>query len=441
MYDPAAFANDIEAWEEQFWEFIDSWLLEKLYENEVGLVGTTLVNVLRTSQRTGSKILTGTVADLLRLGTFDPDDTSAWGITKGIGANALRVISVVGPAGRALGWAGRYAGLAAASKLKTIPFAEGPCAYVATNNAISLLRGQTKQIFASVDDILAAGGAPTGAWRLSIVNMPRVKAIMDAAGIYVKRLHGVNSIDDALNAARKADGPVSFNVKWVDASGNPAEHALTAMKDPWGRLKILDYFEGQAKGFKGYASIDEFEKLWNLPKGAVTFYGSSLDPVLQFSSQYIQLLKMADGAFVIAIPFVAGVRPRSPLFEGIQSVWTYLQGKLGDKAPPLPDLGTNPMDWKVTILGKPPYWYTVRQGIPRDDWLSVRAEKAYGDQLLWPLIFEATQAEERKAGTIKFVNQNKMWPGQRVFVPDISSITAERRAAARARGRDWRRVG
>ena len=95
MYDPAAFADKLEKWEEELWEVIDSWLLDKLYENEVGIVGTTLVNVLRTSQRTGSKLLTGTAADLLRLGTFDPDDTSAWGITKGLGANALRVISVI----------------------------------------------------------------------------------------------------------------------------------------------------------------------------------------------------------------------------------------------------------------------------------------------------------------------------------------------------------
>src|SRR5215204_5437262 len=102
MYDPAAFADKLEKWEEEFWEDIDSWLLEKIEENELGMVATTTINLIRTGQRTGSKILTGTAADLLRLGTFDPDDTSAWGITKGIGANALRLISVVGPAGRVI---------------------------------------------------------------------------------------------------------------------------------------------------------------------------------------------------------------------------------------------------------------------------------------------------------------------------------------------------
>src|SRR6478672_11110915 len=129
MYDPAAFADKLEKWEEDFWEVIDSWLLEKIAENELGMVATTAINVFRTSNRVGSKVLTGTVADLLRLGTFDPDDTSAWGITKGIGANALRLISVVGPAGRAVGFAGRFAGLVAASRLRGIPLATEPCTF------------------------------------------------------------------------------------------------------------------------------------------------------------------------------------------------------------------------------------------------------------------------------------------------------------------------
>jgi hypothetical protein len=440
MYDPAAFADKIEKVEAEFWEALDSWLADMLYEGQVDLVGTTLVNALRTVGATGSKVLTGTVADLLRLGTFDPDDTSAWGITKGIGANALRVISVVGPAGKALGWAARYAGLAAVTKLKDIPAVTGPCTYVAANNAVSLLRGQTKQIFASVDDIVAAGGSPAGAFRIDVANMTPVKNAMDAAGIYVKRVFGANSIDDAINVARKGEGPVSFSVQWTQSNGQTAGHALTAMKDPWGRVKILDYFENQAKGFKGYDSIDDFEKAWNLAKGAVR-YKPEGGHVLQYSSQYMQLLKLMDGAFVVAIPFVAGVRPKSQLFDAVQSVWEYFKRKLGDDSPPLPDLETNETKWTVTIPGKPPYWYTVRQGIPREDWLSVRAEKHYGDMLLWPLILEATQAEERKTGAVSFVNQNKLWVGQKIFVPDIAAISPEKKAAARTRGRDWKRVG
>lgn len=440
MYDPAAFADRLERWEEEYWEAIDSWLADKLYENEVGIVGTTLVNVLRTTQRTGSKLLTGTAADLLRLGTFDPDDTSAWGITKGLGANALRVISVIGPAGRALGWAARYAGLAAVTKLTSIPGATGPCTYVAANNAVSLLRGQTKQIFASVDDIVAAGGSPAGAFRIDVANMEPVRRAMEAGGIFVKRVFGAHSIDDALNVARKGDGPVSFSVQWTQPNGQTAGHALTAMKDAWGRVRILDYFENQAAGFRGYDSMAAFEDAWGLARGAVRFRPEG-GHVLQFSSQYIQLLKLADGAFVVAIPFVAGVRPRSALFNGIQSVWEYLKRKLGDEAPELPDLETNPSEWTVTVPGRPPYWYTVRRGIPPEDWLSVRAERHYGDFLLWPLIFEATQAEERKKGAVKFVNQNKLREGQKIFVPDISAISAEKRAAARARGRDWKRIG
>lgn len=439
MYDPAAFADKLEKWEEEFWEEIDSWLLEKIDENQVGIVATTTINVIRTGQRTGSKILTGTAADLLRLGTFDPDDTSAWGITKGIGANALRLISVVGPAGRALGFAGRYAGLVAASKLKTIPLSTEPCTFVAANNVASLLTGKTKQIFASMDDIIAHV-RPAGGWmNREVAKLQPVKAIFEKHGIFTKNVFNVNSVDDVLNVARKSDGPITFGVKWTTPNGQAVGHELTVIKDPLGRLKIMDYFEGTAKGFRGYDSFHAWAASYG-KTGTTVFLDSG--PVMHYSSQYLTALKMLDGTFVVALPFVAGVRPNGAVFDMATSLWKYLTNIFGSDVPPeLPDLVTNPSEYIVTIPGKPPYWYTVRQGVPKDDWISTRAGKAYGDMLLWPLIFEATREEERKLGPVKFVNQNKMWAGQQVFVPDISGISAEKKAAARKRGLDWKRVG
>ncbi len=437
MYDPAEFADKLEKWEENFWEVIDSWLLDKIAENDLGMVATSMINLARTSQRVGSKLLTGTAADLLRLGTFDPDDTSVWGITKGVGANALRLVSVVGPAGRAVGFAGRYAGLVAATKLTSIPGATAPCTFVAANNVITLLRGRTSQVFASLDDILRVRGANAGWFNSEVVKTAPVKAIFDKHGIFSKNVFGLQSVDDALNFARRADGPVTFGVTWTDG-GRRVGHEIAAVKDPFGKLKILDYFEGKARGFRGYDTFEEFARSFNQTGRSITF---DHGPVLQYSSQYMTALKMLDGAFVVAVPFVVGVRPNGVVFDIAQSVWNYLRRKLGDEAPPLPDLVTNPPNFTVSGPEIPPYWYTVHKGIPKEDWLSSRAGKHYGDMLLWPLIFEATQAEERKIGPVKFVNQNKMWEGQRVFVPDISGISADRRATAKERGRDWKRIG
>ena len=437
MYDPAAFADKLEKWEEEFWEVIDEWLLEMIHENELGMVATTSINLLRTGQRTGSKVLTGTVADLLRLGTFDPDDTSAWGITKAVGANALRLISVAGPAGRVATFFGRYAGLVGASKLSALGGAE-PCTFVAANNVASILTGRMKHIFASVDDIIAhANTRPALGWtNREVARLPPVQAVFEKHGIFTKNVFGAQSVDDVLRVARRSDGPVTFGVHWTE-NGASVGHELTAVKDGLGKLRILDYSRG--KYFLGYDSFDAWARSFR-QTGATVFLDNG--PVLHYSSQWLTALKMLDETFVVALPFVAGVRPNGAAFDIASSVWNFIKDKLnGDPPADLPDLTTNPNEWTRTIIGKPPYWYTVRQGIPKDDWISSRAGKEYGDVLLWPLIYEATREEERKAGQVKFVNQNKMWPGQKVFVPDISGIPAEKKAAARKRGMDWKRVG
>ncbi len=106
------------------------------------------------------------------------------------------------------------------------------------------------------------------------------------------------------------------------------------------------------------------------------------------------------------------------------------------------DLETNPSENTKTILQplKPPYWYTVKAGLPKEDWPSSRAGADYGDVLLWPLIFEATREQERQSGGVKWANQNKLHTGQRIFVPDISGYPQAKISAARTRGKDWRRV-
>ncbi len=441
MYDPAAFADKLEKWEEKFWENIDSWLLEMIDENEMGMVATTTINLLRTGNRTTSKLLSGTAADLLRLGTFDPDDASAWGITKGIGANALRLISIVGPVGRVVSFSGRFAGLVGASKLKNIPNTTEPCTFVAANNVASLLTGRTQQIFGSVDDIIAHVRPASGWTNREVVKLPQVRALFDKHGIFTKNVFGVQSVDDVMNVARRSEGPITFGIEWTE-NGNLVGHELTVVKDAFGKLKILDYFEGNVKGFRGYDSFQAWARSFR--SGRPARGGVTLDtgPVLHNSSQELTLLKIIDDKFVFGLPFVLGIRPNGAAFDIGRSLWDYLSNLFGNDMPDdLPDLTTNPNEWTRTIIGKPPYWYTVRQGVPKEDWISSRAGKEYGDPLLWPLIYEATRLEEIKTGSIKFVNQNKMWAGQRVFVPEISGLPPEKILAAKNRGRDWKRVG
>ena len=148
------------------------------------------------------------------------------------------------------------------------------------------------------------------------------------------------------------------------------------------------------------------------------------------------------GVYRFGFPYVFGLRPNGGLGAFIAGLLSFFDREHPDE--PLPDLTFNPPpEYKKVILvpRKPPYWYTVREGVPQEDWPSARAGKEYGDVLLWPIILEATQAEQRKLGKVTWLDQNKILPGQRIFVPDISGLSQQKKAAARKRGADWKRVG
>ncbi len=442
MYDPAAAADWLEAAEERLWEKIDDAFIEYLNSGDVGFVAIASAHVSRLTLATGSKLVTGTVADLLRLGTFDPDDTSAWGITKGVASNALRVLAVVGPAGKAVGFAGRYAGLLGASRLTAITETAGPCGAQSLMNVFSLLKGKTKQLFSTGDDL----------YRAFLTSEPGTSTILGSAtlrqlcrrfGIEMRQIGAINSVDDAVKAAKASGNPVTFTIEFVERTGTSAAHRLTAFRDHLGRVRIMDYFDGAAPGFKGYDSLKAWESAFGARAGSARLRTAS--PVVEWFSTSVgdKLRLLFEGrTFFIGVPIVVGVRPREGVFGLIAKLIDWFADEHPQDA--LPELTfTPPPEYTKTILvpQKPPYWYVVREGAPKEDWPSSRAGKAYGDTLLWPLILEGTQAEQKKAGKVTWFDQNKIVAGQRIFVPDISGYSRQKIAAAKKRGADWKRVG
>ena len=443
MWDPAAAGDWLEKAEERLWEKIDDYVIEALETGQMNFVGVAATHAARLTLATGSKLVTGTVADLLRLGTFDPDDTSVWGITKGVVSNGLRLLAVAGPAGRAVGFAGRHAALTAASQLSKITKTAGPCGSQSLMNVFSLLRRSKTQIFHTGDDLLKAFNdvAPGTS---TILNSPKLTQLLAQFGLGMRQAKGMNSIDDVVAAAQRSGSPITFTIEYIKASGQSSAHRLTAFRDSMGRVKILDYFENKGPGFTGYNSIKDYIAARSLRPGSTVLRTGS--PVVEwFSTSRTDavLLSVANlGVYRFGFPYVFGLRPNGGLGAFIAGLLSFFDREHPDE--PLPDLTFNPPpEYKKVILvpRKPPYWYTVREGVPQEDWPSARAGKEYGDVLLWPIILEATQAEQRKLGKVTWLDQNKILPGQRIFVPDISGLSQQKKAAARKRGADWKRVG
>ncbi len=447
-------ASDLADWfdehQEKLYQQQDDWLIET---HNLGDAHPALVFCSWFGDRTATAPkrlmdwMVGSIVDVLRLGC-DIDTESDWGIAKGAFLNVSRLAVVAGPAAEGLAVGSRYAGMMGTALLDGLAGVSKPCRFVATNNAVSFVAGKKVQLFSALDDLIKTvrPGKPGANMVDEILKHPSVEPLIKKAGVVWSELGNFPTLQHAFAKAREVEGAIVVGVEWTNSTGKHA-HRITLVKDALGKLKILDYSQGAA--FKGFSTLREMAARGGAFRG---FENAVIRPgALLFQSKKIKFLEAANDVFHIGIPVAMGIgwgKGKSidtAAAEIVTSFWKYAASKLGLSAPPpppeLPDLTTNPNEWTTTILGKPPYWYTVRQGIPKEDWISSRAGKEYGDTLLWPLIFEATREEESKNGGIKFVNQNKMWPGQRVFVPDISSISAEKKAAARKRGMDWQRVG
>ena len=178
------------------------------------------------------------------------------GIAKGTFLNLTRLATIVDPAARALTGAGRYAGVLATSKLEYITGARGPCSFVSMNNVLSYMRGRTVQLFGVVEDIVRVKGSNSGIGREALLASGEVQAALAKYGVTWQRLPGLNSIDDVLRAAKSAEGPVVFSIQWQRGK-ETLRHALTAVKDASGSVRILDYVDETADAFKGFGSLAE----------------------------------------------------------------------------------------------------------------------------------------------------------------------------------------
>ena len=387
-YNASDIADWFDAQDEKYWRDHDEWLIQSQLRGEtrpIFVFATWASDRITTfPQRMGSGVTAG-LFDVLRLGN-DIDFNSGSGIAKGVFLNLARLATIAGPASKALAMGGRFADILATSELASIKGAVGPCSFVSINNVLSFMRGRSVQLFATVEDIVQVAGKNSGIGRETLLASEQVQSALAKFGVNFERLSGINTIDDVLRAARSANGPIVFGVRWVK-NGETVAHALTAVRDVDGSVRLLDYVDEAAESFRGFASIAEMvaaRPQWG--EGFAKAVLNSANPVVAFSSGYLRLLKFADGGYRFGLPAAMGVRwlgssGGDTMFGIARSAWRFLKSKHDDGAPipptpsVLPNLPATPEpvpsvpDQHGKRLGVSPVSDAASKA-PRIDWLT-----------------------------------------------------------------------
>jgi len=163
----------------------------------------------------------GGFVDVLRIGDGVRD--GGWGY----GKDALRLLVLVGPALRAV----RFAGA-----LVSVDVAGGRCAWVAGSQA---LRMTGTRHFARVGDLAKAVGLT-----LEDTGGASFKAILPALqrlGANARLTGTLYSVEDVAELAqRNPNSVIMFGVRWTNASGRSIGHAMLLTRGPGGVIRIID---------------------------------------------------------------------------------------------------------------------------------------------------------------------------------------------------------
>jgi hypothetical protein len=191
--------------------------------------------------------------DVLRLG-----EGVAEGGWRGYGKDALRVLTILGPLGRAGGMVSRFA------HVRMLRFAAkpvgmtGPCTFQAANNALTIVKGRPQNLFLTAQDAAKALGKPL-AGLPQVLGKYKLAAWVDdlvpflrSQGARIKAMTQPKTIAEVANLAKTENGVVIFAVKASRGAGEkPFLHSIIAVRDELGRVRFADY------GGKLHNSVEE----------------------------------------------------------------------------------------------------------------------------------------------------------------------------------------
>lgn len=390
-YDPEALADWLDKQFDENEELQDRWWRESIGYNKLEPFWQSVSTINRYTSdpglvinRTGSFVARGFI-DVLRLGTGISSDQGAWENFKGGASNGLRILAISGPLFRFVGAAARGVGLRATAGLKAIAGADGPCSYVATNNILSYLSGNTVQFFRTLDDIILIRGKNAGHQMGSLLTERSVAEKLAALRIELKPLK-MDRVEQAIAAAKAGDSPLIISVEWIKTDGERGAHAIVLAKDSLGNLKYLDFVDN-VPGFRGFNSLAEM--VAKRPHWGPNFVNNlKLIPgtyVLELSNSLLRAIAVTD-QFALAIPILVaarwaeGISAEERVHNMLRSAWQFVsQAKRQSLVPPpLPSPktinriaqlnGAGPVATGLGITRHAPV--PAAAGAPRIDWLT-----------------------------------------------------------------------
>ena len=178
--------------------------------------------------------------DVLRFG-----EGMAQGGFAGVGKDALRLLAILGPLGKAGGMLSRLIHLNRIRLAVQVQGVTGPCTFQAINNATAIARG--KSYFITLKDMAKAVGRPLNTIAKDAagdgVLGAHVKQGLDfmvSQGIKVTQLQA-RSIQGVTQLAKAQDGVTVFAIRCVTNRGEIIKHSVIAVRDVLGRVRFADY--------------------------------------------------------------------------------------------------------------------------------------------------------------------------------------------------------
>lgn len=201
--------------------------------------------------------------DVLRFG-----EGAAEGGLAGVGKDALRLLAILGPLGKAGGMLSRLAHLKRIRLAVQVQGVNGPCTFQAVNNAMSITKG--KNYFITLKDMADAVGRPINtiakdANGVRDLGAHVVQALdfLVSQGVKLKRLMQPRTVQEVVQAARAENGVTIFAIRCKTVSGELIEHSVIAVRDALGRVRFADYggryhatLEGLVNNL-GYGAVDK----------------------------------------------------------------------------------------------------------------------------------------------------------------------------------------
>lgn len=159
--------------------------------------------------------------DLLRIGEGTKGG-SLWGMAQ----DGLRLVTVVGGAFRVVRVA--YAGLEIGGPMSCV---------VSANAKAGVLAGRWFNLNTLFDRLAGLVGGRAHVLSASFPGLTTQLEFVDFFRMFTRTtVMSVNSLDEVVNAARVANGPVVFAVAWKNGIG----HAMVAFRDLFGRVRFAD---------------------------------------------------------------------------------------------------------------------------------------------------------------------------------------------------------